>query len=142
MNEKFITNLIEDFFETGVLECSIFQLNSIHDFIKNKVKELENRGDISPEYQMWQNFYSMVLIYLTETTATLNTSPNSLKVGFRDYLDKVYGLSVGELDDTSHSVLYEKYCAFVDANCCSKCLHFGIQPICMECPCGEVYDIN
>ena len=139
MADKFVSHLIKDFFDTGTLKCDTYQLFAIKHYVKDRLKELEDVECKTVEYQMWLNFYEIIITYLTETQITLSGANEEMKVTFNDYLSKVYGISEGEIDSTTGFMLYNKYSDFIEKNCCSKCLYFGIPTVCSNCPCSEIY---
>lgn len=142
MNDKFIERIIEEFFETGVLKCSILQIHSIFKYTLNRVRSIKDeQGVDSVDFKVWLNFYRMLVTYQVETQVTLGSGSSNLKVGFRDYLKKVYNLSEGELDSVTRGITHQRYTDFIKQNCCENCLYLNISSICCECPCGEVWDI-
>ena len=139
MSYRTISQLIKDFFDTGILKCNTYQLFAIKHYIKDKLKELEDDNYETAEYQMWLNLYEMIITYMVESQVTLSGANEDMKISFEDYLSKVYGVNDNEIDDTIRPILYDKYSNFIEKNCCNKCIYFGISVICSKCPCCEIY---
>ena len=95
MEDRFIEDILDNFFNTGILKCSVYQLNSIYLFTRKKI--LENSGKTSEERRRWMSLSRMLFTYLTETEACITTVNENLKVDFNEYINKVYGVSVGEI---------------------------------------------
>ena len=87
MEDKSIKGIIEEFFETGVLNCSLLQLQSIYEYTIQQIRRIrEEKGHDSVDLKIWTNFYTMLVTYKVETKITLGEDTSNLKVSFRDYL--------------------------------------------------------
>lgn len=73
----FIEDTLNDFFRTGILKCSVYQLNAIYDYSKKQVAKTKNNMD---EQRRWMALSKMLFIYLTETEAYFSTANENLKV--------------------------------------------------------------
>lgn len=138
MEDRFIEDILDNFFNTGILKCSVYQLNSIYLFTRKKI--LENSGKTSEERRRWMSLSRMLFTYLTETEACITTVNENLKVDFNEYINKVYGVSVGEIPSENIDYIYERYISFIVENCCNKCLSMLSPEVCNSCKCGEVWN--
>lgn len=137
MEVMFIEDTLNDFFRTGILKCSIYQLNAIYDYAKKQVAKTKNNMD---EQRRWMALSKMLFIYLTETEAYFSTANENLKVNFKGYLQKVYGTDISDLPYDNREYLYERYVSFIIENCCDKCLDMLSPQVCAKCKCGEVWN--
>ena len=142
MEDKSIKGIIEEFFETGVLNCSLLQFQSIYEYTIQQIKRIrEEKGHDSVDLKIWTNFYTMLVTYKVETKITLGEDTSNLKVSFRDYLKTIYNLGEGELDSITRDIVYQRYVDFTKQNCCKSCIYLDIKYVCSTCPCGEIWDI-
>lgn len=137
MDDRFIEDTLDDFFKTGILKCSMYQLIAIYNYVKEQVSK---NKDNSEEQQRWMALSKMLFIYLNETKGCVTTANENLKVDFKEYLNKVYGVGIGELPSDNREYLYERYISFITENCCDKCLDMLSPQVCKECKCGEVWN--
>lgn len=137
MDDMFIEDTLNDFFRTGILKCSIYQLNAIYDYVKKQINK--TKGDMEKQ-QRWMALSKMLFIYLTETEACVTTANENLKVDFKGYLQKVYGTNINEIPYDNREYLYERYVSFIIENCCDKCLDMLSPQVCAKCKCGEVWN--
>lgn len=131
MNDKFIENTLNDFFDTGILKCSLYQLYSICDYIKEKIKTCDTQED----KLKLMSLSRIIFTYLTNTEVQINTANENLKVTFEEYLKKVFNISVDELTSENKDYVYSKYVEFINVNCCSKCLNMFSPASCLTCKC-------
>ena len=138
MEDRFLEDILDNFFNTGILKCSVYQLNAIYTLTRKKI--LENNGETSEEKRKWMSLSRMLFTYLTETQACITTVNENLKVNFNEYLGKVYGVSIGEIPAENIDYIYERYISFIVENCCDKCLSMLSPDICKTCKCGEIWN--
>ena len=137
MNDKFIEDVLKNFFEQGILKCNIYQLCSIYSHAKKQISKNKNNID---ECLKWSNLSRMIFTYLIETDVCFTMVNENLKVSFKEFLQKVYGINLSELCEENREYIYDKYVSFVLENCCDKCLYRISSQSCSKCKCGEIWN--
>ena len=136
MNDKFIEDTLNDFFNTGILKCSLYQLYSIYNYVKEKIKVC----DIEEDKLRLMSLSKIIFTYLTNTESYITSTNENLKVTVEEYLEKVFNISIGELPPENKGYIYSKYVEFVSKNCCNKCLDMFSPASCSTCKCGDIWE--
>ena len=89
MDNKFTEDILNEFFETGILKCSAYQLSTILNYAKKQALETKENKD---EQYKWVALTKMIITYLSEIEIHLTTANENLKVGFEEYLQKAFSI--------------------------------------------------